>query len=86
LTYPANTASLLCASCHDSAFETLSASKAKHSQIACATCHATKHKTVPQCADCHGVPHAQAMHERFPKCSDCHNIAHDLNNWPTKKK
>lgn len=86
LTYPATTTSQLCASCHDSIFATLSASPAKHSQIACATCHATKHKTVPQCTDCHGMPHAQAMHDRFPKCGECHNVAHDLNNWPAKKK
>lgn len=86
LTYPPDTASQLCAACHDTAFATLSASQAKHSQISCATCHTTQHKTVPLCTDCHGLPHAQPMHERFPKCSECHNTAHDLNNWPAKKK
>ena len=84
LTYPASTGSQLCASCHDSVFATLAASPAKHSQIACATCHSTQHKTVPQCNDCHGLPHAETMHERFPKCGECHNVAHDLNNWPAK--
>lgn len=79
LSYPDNTASELCASCHDSVFATLSASKAKHSQITCATCHAGMHMNVTACSDCHGTPHAKAMHERFPKCGDCHNIAHDLN-------
>jgi hypothetical protein len=73
------TASNLCSSCHDSVQATLSASKAKHSQLACATCHAGKHKTIPECQSCHGLPHPQAMHQRFPKCGDCHNIAHDLN-------
>lgn len=86
LTYPASTASQLCGSCHDATLATLTASKAKHSQIACVTCHATKHKTVPQCTECHGLPHAQAMHDRFPKCAECHNVAHDLNNWPAKQK
>lgn len=84
LMYPANTASQLCASCHDSVMATLTASKAKHSQVACVSCHADKHKTIPQCNDCHGMPHAEAMHQRFPKCGECHNIAHDLNNWPAK--
>ena len=86
LTYPDNTASALCASCHNTAYSMLTASKAKHSQVACVTCHADKHKTVPQCADCHGEPHASGIHARFPKCGECHSIAHDLNNWSSKKK
>jgi predicted CXXCH cytochrome family protein len=86
LTYPATTASQLCGACHDAVNATLAASEAKHSQISCATCHADKHMTVPECADCHGVPHAPAMHQRFPKCGECHNVAHDLNNWPPAKK
>ena len=72
------------AACHGQAFAQLQASPAKHREIACVTCHANKHKTVPQCSDCHGLPHAEAMHKRLPKCGDCHNIAHDLNNWPAK--
>jgi len=84
LTYPATTGSQLCAACHDTVFGMLTVSKAKHSQIACVTCHTDKHKTVPACTDCHGLPHAESMHQRFPKCGECHNIAHDLNNWPAK--
>jgi len=84
MTYPASTASQLCAACHGSVNTTLAASKAKHNQVACATCHISKHKTVPQCSDCHGLPHAESMHKRFPKCGECHNTAHDLNNWPDK--
>jgi predicted CXXCH cytochrome family protein len=89
LLYGPSTASQLCASCHSGVMTQLSASKAKHSQLACVTCHATKHKTVPNCGDCHGLPHG-SMHDKFPKCAQCHNVAHDLNNWPqepkTKKK
>lgn len=84
LTYGPDTASMLCASCHDTAFSQLAASKAKHNQVACVTCHQDKHKMVPQCSDCHGLPHAKSMHDKFPKCGDCHNTAHDLNNWPSK--
>ena len=86
LTYAPNTASTLCASCHSTAFNLLTASKAKHSQVACVTCHADKHKTVPQCSDCHGQPHAEGIHAKFPKCGECHSIAHDLNNWPDQNK
>lgn len=81
LTYTPNTASALCGSCHGNVLTQLTASKAKHSQLACVTCHANKHKAIAQCTDCHGLPHG-TMHDKFPKCSQCHNIAHDLNNWP----
>jgi len=91
LKYAPTTASTMCASCHGDVMAQLSASKAKHSQIACSTCHPDKHKAMMKCTDCHGLPHG-AMHEKFPTCGQCHNIAHDLNNWskeaakPAKKK
>ena len=85
LAYGPQTASGLCASCHDGVFNTLAASKAKHREVACVTCHQGKHKTIPQCTDCHGLPHPETMHKMFPQCAACHNIAHDLNNWPEKK-
>ncbi|MCM2263587.1 MAG: cytochrome C [Desulfuromonadales bacterium] len=85
LLYGASTASTMCAACHGSVTTQLTASKAKHSQLACVTCHANKHKTVPNCSDCHGLPHG-SMHDKFPKCGSCHNIAHDLNNWPKEEK
>jgi predicted CXXCH cytochrome family protein len=84
LAYSPDTGSPLCASCHDTAFNQLAASKSKHNQVPCVTCHTDQHKMVPQCSDCHGLPHAQSMHDKFPKCGDCHNTAHDLNNWPSK--
>ena len=65
------------------AFNLLVASKAKHKTLLCVTCHQEKHKMVPKCQDCHGVPHAAGMMSKFPKCADCHGIAHDLNNWNT---
>lgn len=82
LTYGDDTGSALCASCHDTAYAQLAASKTKHNQVACVTCHVDQHKTVPLCSDCHGEPHAAAMHAKFPKCGDCHSTAHNLNNWP----
>jgi predicted CXXCH cytochrome family protein len=81
LTYGPQTANSQCASCHQKANDLLMASQTKHRDVTCVTCHADKHKTVPQCSDCHGLPHAPGMHQKFPKCGDCHSIAHDLNNW-----
>ncbi len=85
LLYGPSTATQMCAACHDDVNKTLTASKAKHNQVACVTCHANKHKTVPNCSECHGLPHG-AMHDKFPKCGQCHNTAHDLNNWPKQEK
>ena len=75
-----------CAACHQKALSLLSASRAKHQKLACVFCHAGKHKMVPECKSCHGVPHAAALMAKFPKCYDCHFIAHDLNNWPAGAK
>jgi hypothetical protein len=81
VTYAADMPSKQCAACHAKAFTLLTASKAKHKSLLCVTCHQDKHKMVPKCQDCHGVPHAAGMMSKFPKCSDCHGIAHDLNNF-----
>lgn len=79
--YGNDTPNKYCASCHSKAYSLLVASKAKHSKLLCVSCHEKKHKMVPKCTDCHGVPHPAAMMSRFAKCQDCHNIGHDINNW-----
>ncbi|MBU0728215.1 MAG: cytochrome C [Proteobacteria bacterium] len=79
VTYADDVASENCAGCHGDAYNLLVASEYKHSKLLCATCHKTKHKTIPACQDCHGMPHPAKMMEKFPKCGDCHGIAHDLN-------
>ncbi|PLX79227.1 MAG: cytochrome C [Desulfuromonas sp.] len=86
LAYADTTPSVQCGACHDGVLSMLQASKAKHSAVGCVECHADKHKTIPQCSDCHGLPHPEGMHAKFPKCGECHNIAHDLNNWPNQDK
>jgi predicted CXXCH cytochrome family protein len=83
--YAADTPSKMCAACHKKAFDLLAASKAKHNKLPCTTCHIAKHKTIPKCQDCHGVPHAAGMMAKFSGCSDCHYVAHDLNNWSGSK-
>ncbi len=71
-----------CGACHSNVLKTLTASNAKHKTFNCAFCHKEKHKAIPQCQDCHGVPHPAGIMAKFPKCGECHKIAHDLNNWP----
>jgi len=80
LEYPETTQSLLCAACHDDAFAQLQASQTKHHEVGCVECHANRHKTVPQCSDCHGMPHSPGIHAKFSECGNCHNTAHDLDN------
>ncbi len=83
VTYSNDLPSKDCGACHKKAFELLTHSSAKHKNLACVYCHQGKHKMVPVCQDCHGVPHPASMMARFPKCGSCHNIAHDLNHWPS---
>jgi hypothetical protein len=80
LEYPATTPNLLCAACHQTAFDQLQATSTKHSTTNCVDCHAEKHATMAFCTDCHGQPHAAGIHSKFPSCGDCHGTAHDLNN------
>ena len=79
VTYPDDVPSKDCAACHDTEYSELAASKYKHHDLACAKCHPKKHKTIPQCTDCHGVPHPKDIMAKFPHCGDCHGTAHDLN-------
>jgi predicted CXXCH cytochrome family protein len=81
VTYKSDTPSKMCAACHKKAFTLLASSPAKHSKLACVYCHQNKHKTVPQCTQCHVKPHPAAIMAKFPKCGECHSIAHDLNRW-----
>lgn len=86
VTYAADMPSKNCGACHKKALDMLSSSPAKHKTFTCAFCHQARHKMIPKCADCHGVPHPAAIMAKFPKCGDCHNIAHDLNHWPPAEK
>jgi len=79
VTYADNLASKQCGSCHNEALDQLMASKTKHHDVSCATCHKSEHKMVPKCEDCHGNPHPASITAKFDSCGACHNIAHDLN-------
>jgi hypothetical protein len=87
VTYASDISSQNCGACHKKALDTLASSGAKHKTFTCAFCHQAKHKMIPKCADCHGVPHPAGMMAKFPQCGECHSIAHDLNRWaPAEKK
>jgi hypothetical protein len=81
-TFASDIISMDCAACHKKAFDLLSSTRSKHKPLSCSTCHEGRHKTIPGCQTCHGLPHWAALMKKFQKCGECHNMAHDLNNWP----
>lgn len=70
----------VCGSCHGKVFETLTSSKSKHRNVACAKCH-SKHRYIPKCEECHGKPHGEGLLKKFPNCLQCHG---DVHNLPSK--
>ena len=86
VTYGADTPNKSCAACHATPHNELAATKTKHNKVTCVKCHQNKHKTVPNCQDCHGTPHPAGMMAKFNTCGTCHNTAHNLNNWTATEK
>lgn len=78
VSFPADTPSEYCGPCHPKVYALLGASRAKHRNVSCAQCHASKHKTIPVCQKCHKAPHSQSIIDQFASCGKCHGIAHDL--------
>nr|MBF0222472.1 cytochrome C [Desulfobulbaceae bacterium] len=77
--YADDTPNKFCGACHTELFTMLSASKAKHGELACVFCHKTQHPTVPNCAACHGNPHDNTILNPFnDDCLKCHRNPHDL--------
>lgn len=70
-----------CGSCHQKVYEVLAVNWSKHRTVACVRCHPGRHGKIPDCRDCHGVPHSREIMEKFKQCRDCHNVAHDM--WTT---
>ncbi len=81
VTYSADVPSKDCGACHPRPAALLANNASKHHFIACARCHQAKHKFIPTCASCHGIPHQQGIRNKFPNCVQCHNVAHSLNTW-----
>lgn len=76
--YGGQVSSESCGACHSDAFQMLKISTAKHSKFLCAKCHQEKHKMIPKCESCHGLPHPKRVFAKFPDCNGCHGVAHDL--------
>lgn len=75
---PEKTPTHVCSSCHGAIVTKLTKGTSKHATLTCVTCHKGKHRTIPQCTDCHGKPHKASFHEKVPRCLNCHVDVHDL--------
>lgn len=67
-----------CRVCHEDEANSLAQTKTNHGSLNCVNCHSGQHPSVPSCNDCHGLPHAQAIHSKFKSCLECHGDAHRL--------
>jgi len=77
IVYEKNTPAVTCGACHAKVYAKWQKSPSKHAKVNCAECHLARHKFIPQCVDCHKLPHAKGVHERYPKCLSCHLDVHD---------
>lgn len=78
LTYGTDVPNKDCGACHGDVKTTLESGSSKHAGFQCVFCHAEKHAVIPECQDCHGVPHNKQMLGKFDSCNACHQNAHDL--------
>lgn len=76
ISYKKDVGARTCGSCHAKIYAVWSTTPSRHGKVNCAACH-TKHGSIPQCTECHGLPHSKQLHERFPKCLTCHQDAHN---------
>lgn len=78
VSFAPETPSEYCGACHHDVYRLLGNSRAKHRNVLCARCHASRHKTIPVCKKCHPEPHSLSITDGAAGCGKCHGIAHDL--------
>jgi hypothetical protein len=66
-----------CAACHETVHAQWAGTLSKHGSVNCGQCH-TSHGFIPNCQDCHSLPHDPKQLKIFPNCLDCHLDVHDL--------
>lgn len=74
-----------CAACHPGAYELQQANRTGHGRRSCASCHQKRHRAMPTCSTCHGLPHLLTADARFENCHRCHRTAHTLEVWPEER-
>jgi len=78
ISYSEETPNSACAGCHSSITTRLETTHKKHAALQCSYCHTKTHGNVPNCQQCHGLPHSKAMLDQFNGCLECHGDPHAL--------
>ncbi len=79
INFPTTTENRVCSGCHDEINRTFTAGTKKHASLQCIFCHSERHGFIPDCRECHGVPHTKTMMSRFNNnCTSCHGDPHTL--------
>lgn len=78
ISYTEETPNTACAACHEEITDNLVNSTKKHAVLQCAYCHSETHGNIPDCQQCHGLPHSKGMLDKFNGCLDCHGDPHAL--------
>ncbi|MBE2888102.1 cytochrome C [Geobacter anodireducens] len=76
VTYAKDVGARTCGACHGKVYAAWTGTPSRHGTVNCAVCH-SRHGYIPQCGECHGLPHSKQLHDRFPKCLTCHQDAHN---------
>ena len=78
ITYGLDVPNSYCGACHKDIQKILESGKTKHALLNCAFCHRGRHRIIPQCEACHGIPHPQSMVRQHKGCLGCHGDPHNL--------
>ncbi len=78
ITYGLDVPNSYCGACHKDIQKILESGKTKHALLNCAFCHRGRHRIIPQCEACHGIPHPQSMVRQYKGCLGCHGDPHNL--------
>jgi hypothetical protein len=76
ISYTKDVGARTCGSCHDKVYAIWTKTPSRHGKVNCAACH-SRHGYIPQCAECHKLPHSKQLHDRYPKCLTCHQDTHN---------
>ncbi|MFP3983348.1 MAG: cytochrome c3 family protein [Desulfurivibrionaceae bacterium] len=67
-----------CRPCHAGVTGKLLKTGTRHGSMVCTYCHRGRHPDIPECKDCHGLPHGTRMHRLEQDCLTCHQDPHLL--------
>ena len=79
ITYGDSVVNETCGTCHEKVQKKLKKGTKKHAELLCVYCHADRHRSIPDCRQCHVQPHPENLLQKFGGCAECHGDPHMLN-------